>query len=63
MRSPFRISAYRCAIVRIGIGQIIADTVDYRVAHAQTIYSTDQMQGVKVTHLNAFVFSAKRVRL
>ena len=41
VRSAYRISAYRCAIARIGIGQIIADTADYRVAHAQTIYSTD----------------------
>ena len=41
VRSAYRISAYRCAIARIGIGQIIADTADYRVAHAQTICSTD----------------------
>ena len=63
MGSAYRISAYQCAIARIGIEQIIADTADYRVAHAQTIYSTDQMQGVRLTRLNALVFSAKRVRL
>ena len=61
--SAYQISAYRCAIARIGIGQIIADTADYRVAHAQTIYCTDQRQGVKLMRLNAFVFSTKRVRL
>ena len=63
MGSAYQISAYRCAIARIGIEQIIADTADYRVAHAQTVYSADQMQGVKLTRLNAFVFSAKRIRL
>ena len=68
----YRISAYRCAIARIGIGQIIADTFDYKVAHAQTIYSTDQMQVITLTRLhtlhtrsalrvNAFIARHERV--
>ena len=54
--SAYRISAYRCAIARIDIELIVADTADYRVAHVQKISSTDQMQGIKLTCF-------KRIRL
>ena len=58
--SAYRISAYQCAIACIGIEQIVADTADYRVAHAQTIYSTDQIQVIMLTRFTrvAHAFSA-----
>ena len=58
--SAYQISAYRCAIARISIGQIVADTADYRVAHALTNYSTDQMQVIVLTRFTrvAHAFSA-----
>ena len=54
------IGLYRCAIASIGIGQIVAGTADYRVAHAQTIYSTDQMQVITL-RVNAFIARHERV--
>ena len=60
VRSAYRISAYRCAIARIGMGQIVADAANYRVVHVQTIYSTDQMQVITLTRFTrvAHAFSA-----
>ena len=46
MGSAYRISAYRCTIACIGIGQIVADTTDYSCACANI---ADRMQYMRIT--------------